>query len=328
MMILSIIIPIYNVERYVRKTLKSIFSQLATDCSVEVIVVNDGTKDDSMSIVNEFATKFGNMKIINQENQGLSVARNTGLKAAKGKYVWFVDSDDWIEKRFIERILQLLKDDEENVYMMHMRIVNEEDHSERRSPYLCVEQPTSIEGYKLIWMDAKNEVKITPIQRFIIRRNFILERNLFFVPGIYHEDVEYAPRLLVKTDKVTILPWVGYCYLLRQSGSITTDKTKIAKRNESRLTIIENFHKLEGELGDKKKQKAIHFSKYKVMAYLFNESSFEYFYTSMHIKDFGILKCKNLVITNLFYDYNIKHLGRQLLFLISPKLLKILHKQL
>lgn len=318
----------YNVERYIKKTLESIFYQSNQKASFEAVIVNDGTKDNSMLIVNEFARKYKNIKIINQENQGLSVARNTGLKAATGKYVWFVDSDDWIEKGFTERILQLLNGGEENVYMMHMRIVNEEDHSERNSPYLCVEQPTSIEGYKLIWMDAKNEVKITPIQRFIIRRSFILDRNLFFVPGIYHEDVEYAPRLLVKTDKVTILPWVGYCYLLRQSGSITTDKTKIAKRNESRLTIIEIFHKLEAELGDKKKQKAIHFSKYKAMVYLFNGSSLEYFYTSMHAKGFSILKCKKLVATHLYYDNNIKHVGRQLLFLISPKLLKILHKQL
>ena len=85
MKVLSIIIPVYNVEKYVRKTLESIFESTFPKSEFEVIVVNDGTKDNSMSIVNEFAAKFDNLKIINQENQGLSVARNTGLKAARGK---------------------------------------------------------------------------------------------------------------------------------------------------------------------------------------------------------------------------------------------------
>ena len=92
-MILSIIIPVYKVEKYVRKTLESVFSENFSDNEVEVIVVNDGTPDRSMDIVNEFVS-HKSLRIINQENQGLSGARNTGIKAAKGKYVWFVDSDD------------------------------------------------------------------------------------------------------------------------------------------------------------------------------------------------------------------------------------------
>lgn len=328
MIILSIIVPVYNVEKYIRKTMESIFDSSYPNNEVEVIVVNDGTKDNSMSIVNDFAIKFDNLKVINQENKGLSEARNTGLKIAQGKYVWFVDSDDWIERGFVSKILPLLKDCDENVYMMHMRIVNEKDCTERNSPFLNIEHPISIDGYKAIWLDARKKVKITPMQRYVIRRNFILDNSLFFIPGIYHEDVEYAPRMLVSTSRIIIIPWIGYCYLVRMSGSITTDKTKQIRRNESRVKIIGCFQELESKLKDKRKQKAICFSKYKAMTYLFNESSLEYFYKGMQTNDLSSWKYKKIVISHLFFDRKIMHLGRQLLFVISPKLLKLLHKKL
>ena len=97
---LSIIVPVYNVERYVGRCLESIFASGAEkNANVEVIVVNDGTPDDSMTIVDEFASKHSNLFIINQENAGPGAARNAGLRIARGKYVWFVDSDDYVSNR-------------------------------------------------------------------------------------------------------------------------------------------------------------------------------------------------------------------------------------
>ena len=97
-MILSIIIPVYNVEKYVEKCIRSCENQDIPKENYEVIVVNDGSPDGSLAIVERLANEFSNIKVINQENKGLSMARNTGLEAAKGEYVWFVDSDDWIEE--------------------------------------------------------------------------------------------------------------------------------------------------------------------------------------------------------------------------------------
>ena len=126
MIILSIIIPVYNVEKYVRKTLESIFESALPKSELEVIVVNDGTKDNSMSIVNEFAAKFDNLRVINQENQGLSGARNTGLKAAHGKYVWFVDSDDWVESGILEHLVKRLRVSDDDVQMYKLREYDEQ----------------------------------------------------------------------------------------------------------------------------------------------------------------------------------------------------------
>ena len=102
---LSIIIPVYNVEAYVGRTLESVFATDATD--FEVIIVNDGTKDGSMGVIRQFANRL-NLTIIEQENQGLSAARNRGLDAAKGDYVWFVDSDDFLVEDGVGKVLRLL----------------------------------------------------------------------------------------------------------------------------------------------------------------------------------------------------------------------------
>ena len=94
-MLLSIIIPVYNVEAYVGETLDSVFDTAASTEAFEVIVVNDGTEDGSMDVVLRYASK-PNLKIIEQGNQGLSAARLRGLSAAEGDYVWFIDSDDYL----------------------------------------------------------------------------------------------------------------------------------------------------------------------------------------------------------------------------------------
>ena len=105
----SVIIPVYNVEAYVGRTLKTVFDTTASKDDFEVILVNDGTKDGSMKIVQQFSDR-PNLTIIEQENQGLSAARNRGLEKAKGEYVWFVDSDDYLDENSIGTVLKLLSE--------------------------------------------------------------------------------------------------------------------------------------------------------------------------------------------------------------------------
>ena len=106
---LSIIIPVYKVEKYIRDTLQSIYRQQYDENLFEVIVINDGTPDDSMRIVAEFTNKHANLHIINQKNQGLSCARNAGLKIAQGEYVWFVDSDDTVTEESIGKVIECIE---------------------------------------------------------------------------------------------------------------------------------------------------------------------------------------------------------------------------
>lgn len=330
MIILSIIIPVYNVEKYVRKTLESIFESTLPKSGLEVIVVNDGTKDNSMSIVNEFAAKFDNLKIINQENQGLSVARNTGLKAARGKYVWFVDSDDWVEYDSLPFLLKHLEHSDRDVLMFKIREYNEEGRILFERSFHDNKNEEQISGTDVVLYQKKYGVDITPMQQFVIRRDFLLSNKLFFVPGIYHEDKEFAPRMLINAKNVSIIPKVIYCYLRRSNGSITTDKTLLKKRCLSKIEIYRRY-KIFGEgLIQSKDKEALSYCQYGMASYIWNPLSYDFIRTDGNKMGLtGLIPLfKRDVRNNLFYDRKVFHLVRQLLFLISPLLLKKLHKNL
>ena len=104
----SIIVPVYNAEKYIKQCLESIISQ--TYENIEIIVVNDGSKDNSLNILKEYVKKSNKMKLVDKKNGGVSSARNAGLKEATGEYITFVDSDDWLEKNAIEIMLRNIKD--------------------------------------------------------------------------------------------------------------------------------------------------------------------------------------------------------------------------
>ena len=96
----SVIVPVYNVEKYVARCLESLVNQQC-DCSYEIIIINDGTKDNSMEIVNDYAAHYDFIHVYAQKNSGVSVARNNGIAKARGKYVMFVDSDDYVAPSYI-----------------------------------------------------------------------------------------------------------------------------------------------------------------------------------------------------------------------------------
>lgn len=330
MIILSIIIPVYNVEKYVRKTLESIFESALPKSEMEVIVVNDGTKDNSMSIVNEFAAMFDNLKIINQENQGLSVARNTGLKAARGKYVWFVDSDDWVEYDSLPFLLKHLEHSDKDVLMFKIREYDEEGRILLERSFHDNYNEEHVSGTDVVLYQKKYGVDITPMQQYVISRDFLLSNKLFFVPGIYHEDMEFAPRMLINAKKVAVIPKVIYCYLRRRNGSITTDETLLKKRCLSKIEIYRR-HIIFGEgLVQSKDKEALSYCQYGMASYIWNPLSCHSIRTDGN--KMGLTELiplfKRDVRNNLFYDRKVLHLVRQLLFLISPLLLKKLHKNL
>ena len=116
------IIPVYNVEQYLPRCLDSIIGQTFSD--LEIVCVNDGSPDNSDKILLEYAKKDPRIKIITQENGGLSAARNTGLKNISGEYVSFIDSDDWIDSDYYEQLLKLVEENDADIAMAGMRIAN------------------------------------------------------------------------------------------------------------------------------------------------------------------------------------------------------------
>lgn len=204
----SIIVPVYNVEKYIKKCLDSIFEQTFKD--YEVIVVNDGTKDNSMDIVKKY-----DVKIVEQSNQGLSEARNNGVKKATGEYILFVDSDDYIEKDLLKEVNNALTNKPDLVRYQIKDILDNEviEYNEKDFNNL-----TGEEAFKII----TNFHYVEPACIYAIKREYYVKNDFKFKKGTYHEDFGIIPLIIIKSNKVNIINYCGYCYVKR-SNSITNN---------------------------------------------------------------------------------------------------------
>lgn len=205
----SIIVPVYNVEKYIKKCLDSIFSQSFKD--FEVIVVNDGTKDNSIDIVKDY-----DVTIINQKNQGLSSARNNGVKKAHGDYLIFVDSDDYIEKDLLKNLNESLNNNPDVVRYQVKDIIEEKviEYNEKE-----FENLDGVEAFKII----TGFHYVEPAWLYCVNRKYYLDNKFSFKTGTYHEDFGLTPLIVFKAKVVNSINYCGYCYVQR-SGSIMTSK--------------------------------------------------------------------------------------------------------
>lgn len=240
--LLSIVIPVYKVEPYIEKCLESIYSQIDS-LPVEVVIVNDGTPDNSMKVVQRFVNK--QTLIINQENQGLSVARNNGIAASHGKYVWCVDSDDWIASDKIKDVCNWIKMYSKcEVLVIGIKAFDEDGHTiPSFHPRKPVSNVTIKSGAR--WILTPNFER-GPMVIFIISRDFILRKQLYYIPGLLHEDMDYAPRMLIDAENVAYIPEDVYCYLIRSKGSITS--TFNPKRFSDLFSILSSHESLTASL--------------------------------------------------------------------------------
>lgn len=232
MKLLSIIIPVYKVEKYIRQCLTSIFSQDMDDLNFEVICVNDGTPDGSMEIVSEFASKYKEIKIISQKNQGLSVARNVGLLQAEGKYVWFVDSDDWISSDSFRILYPHLCQEYDGICIGYKR--SGKISSEHR---LNFHKNSCVSGIDLL--KSSSWTWIVGAVFTIYMREFLIGNSFKFCPGLLHEDCEFTPRVYYYARKMYVLGEPIYIY--RENTSSITHSVN-AKRKYDLLLTIEKLH--------------------------------------------------------------------------------------
>ncbi len=208
---LSVVVPVYNVEQYVRKCILSIISQ-DEDLfkTIELIIVNDGTKDKSLEEIQDLVDKYDNITLVNQENQGLSVARNNGMALAKGDYVWFVDSDDWISSDALKVLLPYLDGKNDIVSFAYTKVTEDEE------TLCCVysDEAKTLSGRESFRCRCEFS---TMAQRAAYRKEFMAKNNLEFMPGIYSQDDELCLRASYLAETVTLIPQSIY-YFLRTTG--------------------------------------------------------------------------------------------------------------
>lgn len=232
---LSIIIPVYNVEAYIARCLDSVLQQDLSHDEYEIIVVNDGTPDDSMSIVNDYQNRFSNIRVIDRKNGGLSVARNTGLDNARGKYVWFVDSDDWIEPHSIKSVFEFAETHHLDAMGFFFQYAYE-DGSIGTLQSTAQYPDTVLSGEEFV---AKTHFLCSP-WAYIYRAVYLQENSLRFKEGILHEDEEFSPRAHFLCKHIAYTKKVVYNYFQRQ-GSIMKS-TKNEERVRSFLSICDSLY--------------------------------------------------------------------------------------
>lgn len=217
---LSIVVPVYNVEQYVRKCILSIINQDdELFKTFEVIIVNDGSKDKSVEQIQNLVDKYDNISLINQENMSLSVARNNGMAAAKGDYVWFIDSDDWISSDAVKYVMPHL-DGKNDIVTINYTVVKEDGEFPVSTLY---SEPLTFSGRVSFRQHCEFA---TMAQRGIYRMKFMTDNHLAFMPGVYNQDDELCLRASYLAEQVTFLPKPIY-YFLRTTG----DKHKSIMNN-------------------------------------------------------------------------------------------------
>ena len=213
---ISLIIPVYNSELYLKKALDSVLNQTYKD--FEIVAINDGSTDSSLNILEEYKSKFNKITIINQSNKGIGISRNVGIKAAKGEYISFLDSDDFISKDYLETLYKLISENDADISCCNFNFYS--DHGVNFSmPFSC--KPgvySSEEALKKLILDVN-------IHYFswgkLYKRSLFINNDINFY-DMYFEDVATCPKIFYFAKRIAITNKSMYYYRRHRSSILST----------------------------------------------------------------------------------------------------------
>ena len=297
---LSIIVPIYNVAPYLRKCVDSLLVQDISD--YEIILVDDGSTDESGAIADEILNTHSQspiancqIKVVHQLNGGLSAARNTGISLATGKYILFVDSDDYLQPNTLGTLFEQAERD--NLDVLRFRYQNVKESGEAFAPY---KDMTNYNDYSAVLTDGLTFLnermgnQCYAVQ-FVVKTEIV--RQELFTPGIYFEDTDWTPRILLRAKHVASTDLVVYNYLWRE-GSITLSQKNIAKMRkqlDDKMAILGRLNEWGNAVSDRRWFDGM------ISGLIINVVGMiaQYFYADRkeyikQIKSFGVLPLKNI----------------------------------
>jgi len=234
----SIIIPVYNTGEYLKKCLDSVFEQDFDD--YEVIIVNDGSTDNSEKIINDYLKKYSNIIYLNQKNSGLSMARNNGVLKATGEYLLFLDSDDFYEKNILRNLNREI-DDDYDVVRFQIQDVFPDGRVVKYSD-LVFSGLNGFDSFKLLCLNHYVEVAWA----YCYRREYWIENNYKYLDGTYHEDFGLTPLVLINSNLTKSIDVFGYNYFKRESSITNGGNYDKIKKQADDFLIHFKFLKSEG----------------------------------------------------------------------------------
>lgn len=228
---LSIIIPVYQVEKYIRACVQSVFKQGLDDNRFELIIVNDGTVDRSMEVIADIIEQHNNVTVINQENQSLSVARNNGIAKAKGEYILMPDSDDLLIENSLKPLLEKALERKADLVVADFVVIENNDMPSFTGvvqPEFSIQEKT---GQQFFLEDLNP--RQCYVWRTLYRREFLLDNHISFIRGINYQDVPFTHKCYLKARRCIKASRVLYVYRLNRPGAATTRFTVNKSRSYS-----------------------------------------------------------------------------------------------
>ena len=229
---ISIIVPIYNGKKYIEACLENVIAQSLDGW--EVILVNDGSTDASGQIMKKYTESYKNFIYMEQENRGLSEARNMGLQYAHGKYIAFLDADDLLPKEALQRLFQKAEETYADMVAGNVVTFGERkasgDFSQRNR-----ETAFTVSGETFLTEAITNRHYVPMVYNYLYRRSFIEQHNLRFEPGILHEDELWTPIALTKAKRVASISNTTYLYRQHEASIMSASK---AERRIASLEVV------------------------------------------------------------------------------------------
>ena len=228
--LVSIIVPVYNSEKDIKRCINSIIIQDYKN--LEVLLINDGSTDNSLKIIREYEKKYTFIKVINQKNIGFANTRNKGITLAKGKYIMFIDNDDYIEKNYVsEYVKEITKEDYDIVIGGYRRIT---------------ETKRILKEVKLLDKPFSKYLVIAPWGK-LYRKDFIVNNNLELLDYRLGEDIYFNINAYLSTNKIKIIDYIGYYWFYNTSSISNTDHKKICNTNDiiylfDKIISLERYH--------------------------------------------------------------------------------------
>ena len=235
----SVIIPVYNVEKYLRECLDSVLAQTFPD--LEIICVNDGSTDGSRTVLSEYVAKDDRIRIVDRENGGLSEARNSGASVATGKYIYFLDSDDWLEPNAMQKCFEISEKHHLDVFIFDCKAEFESEDLHDCFAFKPSDTPyeeIALTGPELFEKQYKNHDYLVCTWLRFIRREYYVAKKLSFYPHLIHEDELFAFYCDLLAECSMYQHWMLYHYRIR-ANSIVTKPPSFARFEAMAIIIRE-----------------------------------------------------------------------------------------
>ena len=200
---LTVIIPVYNSEKYLHECIDSIIKQ--TLKNIEIICVNDGSKDTSLKIIEEYSTQDPRIVIINKANGGLSSARNAGVKIATGEYIGFVDSDDWVDSDFYEKLFVIAKNNAADMAMANFVQFYDSGRESEKVSWIGEIINDIITDIVVDVSDRKKIINTNSVCNKLFSKSFLLKNKFLFYEGLFWEDNPFTIMTVIKANKTCII---------------------------------------------------------------------------------------------------------------------------